>query len=290
MLQELEGMGFEAVELGHGIRQTLVDGVLKYLERGTLRVTSVHNFCPLPIEVLRSDPDCMEFSARSQQVRRRAIRMTRETIDFAKSVGAGVVVLHLGSVGGAPTERGVGESVKEGKIYGRHHVALKLTTLRRRELGVAAAWSRVHECLEQIVPHARERGIRLGAECRCSVFELPLETEWEALWEKYPPGDLGYWHDFGHMQRKECLTFGDHWQALGSQRARIVGAHVHDASVMRDHRPVGTGQVAWERLLPLLPKDIPLVLEMGPWVERDDVVASRERLSTLLGGSHAAIG
>lgn len=278
-------MGFTAVELGHGIRQSLVEGVVKYLERGTLRVTSLHNFCPLPIEVLRSDPDCLEFSSRSSMERRRAVRMTRETIDFAKTLGAGVVVLHLGSVRGSATERELVGVMREGGVYGRRHVALKLTALRRRELGAGVAWERVHECLGEIVPYARERGVRLAAECRSSIFELPLETEWAALWDKYPVGDLGYWHDFGHMQRKEGMTFGDHWESLAAKRTRILGAHVHDAGPLKDHRPVGVGDVAWERLLPLLPEGIPLVLEMNPWVEAANVVASRERLATMLGGS-----
>ncbi|MCC6354743.1 MAG: TIM barrel protein [Verrucomicrobiae bacterium] len=287
MLSELEGLGFRAVELGHGIRQTLVEGVLKYLGRGTLRVTSLHNFCPLPIEVLRSDPDCLEFSARDGQARRRAVRMTRETVDFAKEVGAGVVVLHLGSVGGGEAEWRVMKEVKRGGIYGRRHVAAKLAALRRRELVVGEAWAGVHECLGEIVPYAKERGVRLAAECRSSIFELPLETEWEGLLGRYPEGDLGYWHDFGHMQRKEGLTFGDHWEALSSRCSRILGAHVHDAGPVKDHRPIGEGRVAWGRLLPLLPEGIPLVLEMSPKVEAEDVVASRERLAAMLGGHHA---
>lgn len=288
MLEELEKLGFGAVELGHGIRQSLIEGVQAHLGRGTLRVSSLHNFCPLPVEVLHSDPDCMEFSAASGLLRRRAIRMTRETIDFAKATGAGVVVLHLGSVRGTEAERRVLKMVREGKSYGRRHVALKLAALRRRELAGEAAWDRVHECLGQIVPYARERGVRLAAECRSSIFDLPMETEWAALWERYPKEELGYWHDFGHMQLKECMTFGDHWEALSAQQGRIVGAHVHDVVRVRDHRPVGAGQVAWERLLPLLPADIPLVLEMGPWVTPEDMVASRERLAGFLGGNNGA--
>lgn len=284
MLAELEGMGFSAVELGHGIRQSLVDGVLKYLGRGTLRVTSLHNFCPLPIEVLRSDPDCLEFSAPSRMVRSRAVRMTRETVDFAVAVGAGVVVLHLGSVGGRGVEWGVVRAAKSGGIYGRRHVAAKLAALRHRELGLVGVWERVHECLAEVVPYARERGVGLAAECRSSIFELPLETEWEGLFERYAAEDLGYWHDFGHMQRKEGLTFGDHWEALSSRRGRIRGAHLHDAGAVKDHLPMGAGRVAWGRLLPLLPGGIPLVLEMSPRVEAGDVVASRERLVGMLGG------
>lgn len=286
MLAELAAMGFSAVELGHGIRQSLVEGVLKYLERGTLRVTSTHNFCPLPVEVWYADPDCLEFTAAGAAVRRRAVRLTKETVDFAVKVGAGRVVLHLGSVSRGKQEAQLARCVGERGAYGRRSVELKLAALRRRDREAGVAWERVHECLGEIIPYARGRGVRLAAECRSSVFELPLETEWRALWEKYGVEDLGYWHDFGHMQRKENLTFGDHWEALTAQRGRILGAHVHDTvPPVKDHRPMGLGNVAWERLLGVLPMDIPLVLEMSPAVKPEGVLASRERLDAVLAGN-----
>ena len=49
MLEELLGLGFTRVELGHGIRLSLMEGVQKMVEAGKVTITSLHNFCPLPV-------------------------------------------------------------------------------------------------------------------------------------------------------------------------------------------------------------------------------------------------
>src|SRR5438105_3733054 len=63
MLQEILDLGFERVELGHGIRLSLMDGIQKFFDEGKVKFSSLHNFCPLPIEITRSAPDCYEFSS-----------------------------------------------------------------------------------------------------------------------------------------------------------------------------------------------------------------------------------
>ena len=98
MIQEILDLGFQNIELGHGIRLSLVDGILKMHEKGLVKISSLHNFCPLPVEITRASPDCYQISAASQSERERAIRHTFQTIDFAKRVGAKFVVMHLGSV------------------------------------------------------------------------------------------------------------------------------------------------------------------------------------------------
>src|SRR5437879_5901208 len=83
MLVELRDLGFERVELGHGIRISLMDGILRALEKGVVTISSLHNFCPLPIEITRASPDCYMFSSPDVRERERAVRHTFQTIDFA---------------------------------------------------------------------------------------------------------------------------------------------------------------------------------------------------------------
>ncbi len=77
---------------------------------------------------------------------------------------------------------------------------------------------------------------------------------------------LGFWHDFGHVQRKANLGLLDHAEFLASIAPRLFGCHVHDVEwPAKDHRiPFTGGGVAFDQLLPLLPKDIPLVWELSP--------------------------
>src|SRR5688572_27881536 len=81
MLVELREMGFERVELGHGIRISLMEGVLRALEKKIVTISSLHNFCPLPVEITRASPDCYQFSSPDQRERDPAVRQTFNTID-----------------------------------------------------------------------------------------------------------------------------------------------------------------------------------------------------------------
>jgi hypothetical protein len=57
MLREIKGeFGFDLVELGHGIRISLVPGIQKMFDAGEVRFSSLHNFCPLPVEVMAASP------------------------------------------------------------------------------------------------------------------------------------------------------------------------------------------------------------------------------------------
>src|SRR5438128_7525900 len=89
MLREIKGkLGFDLIELGHGIRISLMPGIQKMYDAGEVRFSSLHNFCPLPVEVTSASPDCYAFSSRSAPERERAVRQTLQTIDFAERLGA----------------------------------------------------------------------------------------------------------------------------------------------------------------------------------------------------------
>src|SRR5256885_7515577 len=102
MLREIVDLGFDRVELGHGIRISLMPGIQKAFDAGEVRFTSLHNFCPLPVEVMMASPDCYKFSAVSAEERERAVKQTFQTVDFAERLNAPFVVLHLGEVNMPP--------------------------------------------------------------------------------------------------------------------------------------------------------------------------------------------
>ena len=51
MIQEILDLGFENVELSHGIRISLAGGIQQMYDQGKVRISSLHNFCPLPMKV-----------------------------------------------------------------------------------------------------------------------------------------------------------------------------------------------------------------------------------------------
>ena len=88
MLREIKTeLGFDSIELGHGIRLSLMPGIQQMFDAGQVRFTSLHNFCPLPVEVMVASPDCYQLSAVSFEERERAVKQTFQTIDFAERLG-----------------------------------------------------------------------------------------------------------------------------------------------------------------------------------------------------------
>src|SRR5476649_1133073 len=133
MLREIKGeLGFEMVELGHGIRISLMPGIQKMFDAGEIKFSSLHNFCPLPVEVMQASPDCYQFSAFQPRERDRAVKQTFQTIDFAARLGAPFVVMHLGEVPMQPITDSLIAMAKEGKLLSREYVRKKIKAVEKR--------------------------------------------------------------------------------------------------------------------------------------------------------------
>jgi len=264
MLQEILDLGFDRVELGHGIRLPLLEGILAFAETGRVRFTSLHNFCPLPVEVGGASPDCYELTSHRADDRQRAVRLTRQTIDNAVRLGAPLVVMHLGYIRSLNFTRGLIALARSGTYLSREYTRNKLRAVIRREAAAPHILARLHENLAPIVDYASARGVTLAFENRDAYEAVPSEREFPEILDRYFP-HAGYWHDFGHAQIKENLSFLDHGEWLSAIGPRTIGCHLHDASWPNgDHLPPFEGSIDFARLVPLLPRGIPYVMEMHP--------------------------
>ncbi len=278
MIQEILDLGFENVELSHGIRISLVGGIQQMFDRGKVRISSLHNFCPLPIEVRSASPDCYEFTSHRPYDRRRAVKLPLPTIDFAHRLGAGLVVLHLGRVAMTPVTRKLGKMAKEGRFLDREFIRLKIAAVKERETRAPVYLARVKECLKPIVEHAAAKNINLGIEGRYGYEEVPSERELPGLLEELNAPHVGYWHDFGHLQVKNNLRFVDHYEWLKSIRHQLFGCHLHDTEwPVLDHRVPFAGGIEYDRLIPLLPPNCLFVWELSPRMKTEDIRASAGR-------------
>src|SRR5437588_9013688 len=125
MLREIVDLGFERIELGHGIRISLMPGIQKMYESGKVKFSSLHNFCPLPVEVLHASPDCYQLSSPYLKERERAVKQTFQTIDFAERLGAPFVVMHLGEVQMKPITESLIKLIPKGQQFSRKYVREK---------------------------------------------------------------------------------------------------------------------------------------------------------------------
>ena len=278
MLQEILDLGFERVELGHGIRLSLMEGIQRRFNKGGFTISSLHNFCPLPIEITRAAPDCYQFSSADTRERDRALKHTFQTIDFAQRFEARFVVLHLGR---SPIDDYTDKLVKlaeVGLINSRDYVREKLACIRKREDKVAPFFQRSKECLKRIVDYAAGKGVQLGVESRHGYEEIPNEREMAEVLNQFNVPEVGYWHDFGHVQVKHNLGFLDHKDWLAAAAPRLIGCHLHDTRWPgKDHLAPFMGSVEYDQLIPLLPKDTLFVFEMSPRRTVEEITTARDK-------------
>ena len=72
MLLEIRDLGFEYAELSHGIRISLLPGIFQAVDAGEIKISTLHNFCPLPMGVDRAAPNVYKFSADNDRERESA--------------------------------------------------------------------------------------------------------------------------------------------------------------------------------------------------------------------------
>ncbi len=272
MLLEIRNLGFTHAELSHGIRISLMPGILKSVESGDIRISTLHNFCPLPVGINHAAPNLYQFSAPTKRERELAVRYTIKTLDFAAQVGAPVVVLHCGSIGMDDFSTKLEELAKVGGNATPAYQKLLSKAVGKRSKSAAPWIRRAKETLLAIAPEAEKRGIKLGVECREAMEEIPLESGLEAFLADLPGTVFGYWHDTGHAQIKENLGLRNHVDGLGAMAGKLLGFHVHDVVFpAKDHRAIGRGMIDFPRLRPMVKPEHIKVLELHPSLSEAEV-------------------
>ena len=285
MIQEILDLGFDTIELSHGMNISLLAGALKAYEAGRFQVCGVHNYLPSPVEVMVDAPDCYEFTGKRKDERERAIKLTLTTLEFAEKFNAKYVVLHMGSIPMKRISRDLTKLVNCGALNSRKYVRLKHKLIGIREEKSPDLLPFAREALDQLAPRAREKNVVLAVESRSRYEDVPSEREMLALMREYAGSEfIGYWHDFGHVQLKDNLDLLDHREWLTSMRPYLVGGHLHDVIwPARDHRVPFAGSIDYRELMSNFTPEMPLVWELSPSQKSDDIRAALPRWIELYG-------
>jgi sugar phosphate isomerase/epimerase len=273
MVDEILSLGVDTIEISHGLKVSLLPGIRKAFQAGRIKVSGVHNFCPSPVELMIDAPDAYEFTSHRPHDRERAMALTLKTIETAAGYHAKYVVLHLGTVPmGKPSSK-LTDMVVEGKLNSRKYVSEKLKMIRTREGLSRLYFGRAREALARIAEHAEKFGVPVAIESRSHYEQVPNEREMVPLMEEFAGPWVGYWHDFGHVQLKANLSLLDHYQWLSRMTPWLIGCHLHDVIwPERDHRVPFQGSVDFDRLLPLVSKDKPIVWELSHRRKKEDIL------------------
>jgi sugar phosphate isomerase/epimerase len=271
MLREIRSLGFEYAELSHGIRISLLPGIIEAVEAGEIKISSLHNFCPLPMGVNHAAPNLYQFSSPDRREQELAWRHSVKTIETAARVKALAVVLHLGSIDMKDYTGRLLEMVQKGLKESSKYAALRHDVMEKWEDKKQPFVERASQMLDRLSGLAEQHGLKLGVENRQALEEIPLDSDLEMLLLEFQRPTVGYWHDCGHAQIKQNLGFIDHRMHLEAMAPRLLGLHVHDVVFPgRDHAAPGSGCVDFAALKPMVKPDQIKVFELSPRLSTEE--------------------
>jgi sugar phosphate isomerase/epimerase len=261
-------LGFSHIELNYQVTGDMLE---ELVEGSPLPISSVH--CPCPGRQL---PDGrwtyrLRLSSEDEEERSLALQGALETVDTAVRVGAGLIVVHVGSV---PLDEGLEPRLREmhknGAGQAPEYQELRELLLAQREARRGPYLDASFQSLRQIVDYATDRGVKVGLESRFYFHEIPNLQEAAWLLEEFGDG-VGYWHDVGHAENLARLGFTPHEEWLRTLGSRMVGIHLHDIDQLTDHKAPGLGSLDLAAIAPYVPDAALRVCELNNGNSEEEV-------------------
>ena len=240
--------GFAAFEISG------LDGNAFYDEipPGALDIVSLHNPAPGGMRNKAMRLADIVLTSLDQERRRQAVAEALRSIEVAQRYGAKVVVLHLGQTcADLELEDYLKRLFAEGRIAGPEADFARSCLIAGRAYQRRERTNALRCSLDELIPCAEARGVRLGLENR-PICEVPDWEDMDKVLSWYPQDTVGYWHDTGHAQVQENLGFTPHADWLRAYGRRLIGLHLHDAVGCQVHCAPGAGSVDWIGLAALV--------------------------------------
>ncbi len=241
-LLQVKELGFDAVELSYKVTEKQLKEAEPLLKDLQLTVSSIHNFCPVPNDgpSTRHLSNYYRLSSVDERERQQAVKWTNIAVDTAEHLGAGVVVIHAGTLD-FEDER----SPKLFELYtsGRKESAVfteeKNRILQLREEKKRPYIAALEQSLSEVIGYSQRKNIKIGLETRYYPIEIPNFDEIGYFLDLYDKEVMGYWHDVGHAQINECLGIRSHIDFLETYKDRMIGVHLHGIKGRSEERRVG---------------------------------------------------
>jgi sugar phosphate isomerase/epimerase len=263
LIQEIKSLGFTAIELSFNLTSLMVDEIQRASAVEGMRITSVHNFCPIPQGLKRETvlPDYFAVSSPDAEERARAVEETKRTIATASRLGAKAVVLHTGRVEIENHNRELIALYDKGMRDSAEFLHLKDLMIKERDSSAPGYFENTLKSLDELNRYAEKNDIVLGIENRFYYREIPSFEEIRILLDTFRGGAIRYWHDTGHAQVMERLGFSTQRQYLEAYQADLYGIHIHNVFGCDDHRAPQDGDIDFRTITPFLTKHTLKVIE-----------------------------
>lgn len=281
ILDAIVGLGFRRVEISYLSSSHLPDLVDALGKRG-LVVPSLHNSLPSRVDVpLAGLPPGHHdtLSEPDEGSRRDGVAWARWTIDWAARLGARAVVVHLGRVHGCPSQPELFDLLRQSRLAALADARSRALSERasRRGPHLAAALRSVREIGE----YAATRGVAIGVETRDGYAEIPSLDELDDVFAATAGLPVYYWHDVGHAEKLRLLGIAPRDAYLNRHGSRLLGVHLHDSVLDRDHFAPGRGETDLAALAPLLAPTALRTLELNGANTAEEVRAGAALLARL---------
>lgn len=280
MVEEIKSLGFDSVELNFALTESQVNDFIKLKDSGYIRVSSTHNYCPLPegVDPKEASPEYYSLTSRNKDERELAVRFTKKSMDFARRLGARALIVHLGRVDIEDRTKRLFTITDKARFEREKGEALN----ERREKAGPFLEAGM-KSLEALLDHAGRIDLNIALETRYYIKEIPSLSEFKTIFNALGDRRLCYWHDTGHAQIYENLSILKHEDYLDALSNRLIGVHLHDIILFDDHRAPGCGEFDFGRLKPYLKPDTERVIEAHRISGPEEVKNSRKFLDKVLG-------
>jgi len=273
LINEVLLLGFNAVEFSYGFAKELFPGFRKGFDQGRIKVSGAKY--PCPARPADSNLGLASLSAGDPSTRKVAIQQVMMAIDRVEDYDGRYLILPLGDIDTGISSDGLVQRLRKGERHQRDYVSEKLALIEQREGKTDEAMAHVVDAFRQLVPYAKARGVRLAIENRARYEQFPTVREIETLLDQFESPWLSYCHDFGHAERQAQLGFLDHAEQIDRMASRMISCHIHDLIWPDgDHAIPGQGMIAFEQLIPRLPKDLSVVWEIQTRRKTADIKAA----------------
>lgn len=261
-LDEYRAIGLDTIELNGRVRQSVIDELEPYIERGEIKISSLHIFCPRP-DV--ADLDGLNLASIEETERRLAVGLTRRTIATAHRLGARAVVVHAGHMPPLrPLCHDLMELYRAGEQGSARFAALREEVVRRRRAERQPYVDAAEQSIVELAEYVVREGWRVVLGLENNVYRhVPVLDEYEAWFERHAGAPIGLWFDIGHGQVLQNLGLGEMSALLERLGNRLVGLHLHDCLGVNDHLVPGMGEIDYQLVTPYLRPDVLRVLEYG---------------------------
>jgi len=274
LLSSAKSLGYSAFELDVKTPASWLKDIKKTVLDGEAKILSVHNFCPLIEDVPhgRSVWGAYLITSEDEKERKKAVDLTKRSIETALEVGASAVVVHSGEVkvefGGRDLFKLALEFGIKSSMYKAHLdelIRLRAST-RSRYLNNAI------KSLEEIVTFASSSGMKIALENRFFLHEIPYKDEFGIIFDSIKSDRLGFWYDVGHAEIFVRMGFAEsHKEIIEPYKNKIIGFHLHDVRGMRDHYAPGEGEIDFSQFYQYMNPFVIKIIEAHPYSSKEAI-------------------